>query len=409
MIKRVLRRSIRQPLTSLAATLFVAILSLILCFLHTSQEEELQSLTDTYYNTPITFEVCWLDGTRLYDSTPASGHFADLMPGLFLGNGRYTSDMKDMIARLDFRLTAVYGSEPRKLNEQYYEEHGFYRLTSWDMIGITSAAAVKDHPSPFGDLIEWEEGYDESVFLTDEFVCIVPSSYEGPEDAVTLEFDRGNDKIFTRTFQIVGRFTDDGNYNMYCPYATAEELYLWKSWPMELERASGQLANNDDLQKFREAAAVWFATPNPEGEPTPWDNPFGYESYPLAMDIDDSQLDDLMDQMERNLAVSRMTSMLVFLLSTGAGFLTGFLVVRSRKREIALMRTLGASNMAVCAEFALEQMLCVALGVMIGGSYALWAPAEKLAIFAGVYLLGLFAALLVFVRINLLATMKEDE
>ena len=409
MIKRVLRRCTREPLTCLAATLFTAILAVILCFLHLSQEEEMQDLTNTYYNTPITFEVCWLDGSRLYDSTPASGHFADLMPGLFLGNGRYQSEMKDMLKNLNLRMAEIWGDEPEELQNKYYSENGYHRLTVWPMIGITSPDAAKDGPSRFRETIEWKEGYDESIFLTNEFVCIVPPSYEGPEDKVTLEFDRGNGKVWTRTFQIVGRYTEENNYNMYCPYAAMEELYLRMSKPKVLELVSGQLKNNDDLERFKEAAAEWFAEPNPEGEPTSWDNPFGYDSYPLAMDIDDSQLEGLMKEMEKNMAVSRMTSMLVFLLSTGAGFLTGFLVIRARKREIGLMRTLGASNIAVCMDFALEQVLCVALGVLLGGSYALWAPAEKLAIFAGVYLVGLMTALLIFVRINLLATMKEDE
>ena len=404
MINRVLRRCVRQPLTCLAAILFTAILSLILCFLHTSQEEELQNLTDTYYNTPITFEVCWLDGSRLYDSAPASGHFADLMPGLFLGNGWYQSEMKDMIKDLELRMSPVWGTEPEEVGRKY-PGTDIYRLFGWDMVGITSANAAKDHPSQFNDLIEWEEGYDESIFHTDQFVCIVPSYYEGPEDAVTLDFDRGNEKVLTRTFQIVGRYNEGNNYNMYCPYATLEKIYLSLSKPKELEMISGKLINNDDLEKFKAAAAEWFATPNPEGEPTHWDNPFGYEHYPLAMDIDDSQLEGLIEKMEKNMAVSRMTSMLVFILSTGAGFL----VIRSRKREIGLMRTLGASNIAVCAEFALEQLLCVALGVLLGGSYSLWQPVGQLCIFAGVYIAGLTVALLVFTRTNLLATMKEDE
>lgn len=408
MIHRVLRRCVRQPLTCLAAILFTAILTVILCFLHLSQEEEMQNLTNTYYNTPITFEVCWLDGSRLYDSAPASGHFADLMPGLFLGNGWYQSEMKNMIKDLELRMSSIRGTEPEEMGRKY-PGTDIYRLFGWDMVGITSADAAKDQPAQFNERIEWEEGYDESIFQTDQFVCIVPSYYEGPEDAVTLDFDRGNGKVLTRTFQIVGRYTEENNYNMYCPYATAEKIYLLLSKPKELELISGKLSNNDDLEQFKEAAAEWFAIPNPDGEPTPWDNPFGYESYPLAMDIDDSQLVGLMEEMEKSMTINRIASTLVFILSAGAGFLTGFLMIRSRKREIGLMRTLGTSNGIVCAELALEQVLCVAAGVVLGGSYTLWAPAEKLAIFAGVYFVGLFAALLVFVRINLLATMKEDE
>lgn len=388
MIKRVFRRCKREPLTCLAVILFTAILTVILCFLHVSQEEEMQDLTDTYYNTPITFEVCWLDGSRLYNSAPASGHFADLMPGLFLGNGRYQSEMKDMIKDLELRMAPVCGYQP------------------WDMVGITSPGAAKDEPSAFGEIIEWEEGYDESIFLTDQFVCIVPSSYKGP--TVTLNLNRGYGKLLTRTFQIVGRYSED-SLNMYCPYATMEELYRWLNRPQELEKVSGKLINNDDLEKFKAAAAEWFAVPNREGEPTHWDNPFGYERYPLAMDIDDSQLAGLMKEMEKSMTVNRIAATLVFALSAGAGFLTGFLVIRSRKREIALMRTLGASNIAVCAEFALEQLLCVVLGTGLGGSYALWAPIGRLCIFGVVYMTGLTIALLIFTRANLLAIIKEDE
>lgn len=408
MIKRVFRRFTREPMTCIAAILFTAILTVILCFLHRSHEEEMQDLTNTYYNTPITFEVCWLDGTRLYDSAPASGHFADLMPGLFLGNGWYQSEMKDMIKELELRMSPLFGTEPEE-SGIYDPDTGFYRDHMWDMVGITSADAAKDQPSQFNDIIEWEEGYDESIFLTDQFVCIVPSYYEGPEDAVTLDFVRGNGKVLTRTFQIVGRYSEENNYKMYCPYATIEELYLRLSRPKELELISGKLSNNDDLEQFKEAAAEWFATPNPEGEPTLWDNPFGYESYPLAMDIDDSQLEGLMKEMEKSITINRIAATLVFMLSAGAGFLTGFLVIRSRKREIALMRTLGTSNGTVCMELITEQMLCVAAGVIVGGSYSLWQPVGQLCVFAGVYIAGLSVALLVFMRTNLLATMKEDE
>ena len=381
MLKRVLRRCVREPLTSLAAILFVAILSLIICFLHTSQEEELQNLTDTYYNTPITFEVCWLDGSRLYDSAPASGHFADLMPGLFLGNGRYKSNFIDLITDLQIRMT-------------YFST-----------VGITSPEAANDQPAQFGESIEWYDGYDESIFRTDQLVCVVPSYDEREEVVITTSH---NGRRLSFTLKVVGRYTTGTGLN-YCPYLVAERLYTVNNMTKVVECLSGRLKNNDDLEKFKAAAAEWFATPNPEGEPTPWDNPFGYESYPLAMDIDDSQLDGLMKEMEKSMMINQIASILVFILATGAGFLTGFLEIRSRKREIALMRTVGVSNIAVCWDFALEQVLCVALGVLLGGSYALWAPAEKLAIFAGVYLVGLFAALLVFVRINLLATMKEDE
>ena len=107
--------------------------------------------------------------------------------------------------------------------------------------------------------------------------------------------------------------------------------------------------------------------------------------------------------------VNRLSSALVFLMSALAGFLTGFLVIRSRKREIALMRTLGCSGRRICAEFASEQLACLFVGVLLGGSYALWRPLWKLALFAAINFAGLSTALIVFLNINLLSAMKEDE
>jgi hypothetical protein len=73
------------------------------------------------------------------------------------------------------------------------------------------------------------------------------------------------------------------------------------------------------------------------------------------------------------------------------------------------MRTLGEANGRVYCSFALEQMVCVILGTAAGGAYFAWQPVGRLLLFALIYFVGLSAALLVFLRKNLLSTMKEDE
>jgi hypothetical protein len=127
------------------------------------------------------------------------------------------------------------------------------------------------------------------------------------------------------------------------------------------------------------------------------------------MDIDDSMLINLEVNLKNSLRLNRLASAVVFALSAATGFLTGFLVIRSRKREISLMRTMGASHPSIFAELALEQVICIALGIGLGGSYTLWEPMQKLMLFGGIYFVGLAAALIVFLHKNLLTTMKEDE
>lgn len=399
MIKRVFRRAIRQPLPCIGAILFVAILAVILCFLHRSQKEEQQALVNTYYATPIRFDITWLDGTRLNNSAPASGHMADILPELFLGTCRHEPHFDDLVTDLQIRMSN-HGSWVKVPEGEETEEETVLE----SVVGITSPKAANNPSSNFGDSIEWREGYDESVFGTNEFVCVVPADFDGPEE-LRLTFSYKSD--FTCTLRVVGKYPA-GNTYIYCPYGVMEHIYLRINEPKVVELLSGQLKNNDDLEIFRERAKEWFATPNATGEPTPWGK-WVYEYYPLAIDIDDSLLSNLEEELHKSIQINRIASTLVFILSAGAGFLTGFLVIRSRKQEIALMRTLGTSNGVVCLELALEQLLCVAVGVLLGGSYALWAPIANLCIFAGVYIAGLTVALLIFTRTNLLATMKEDE
>ena len=113
--------------------------------------------------------------------------------------------------------------------------------------------------------------------------------------------------------------------------------------------------------------------------------------------------------MKNSIFLNKFASVVVFILSATAGFLTGFLTIRSRKREIMLMRSVGESNRSVYFSYAIEQMACVLIGIAFGGAYNLWHPAIRLVIFAIVYYIGFSLALLLFLRKNLLITIKEDE
>ena len=84
-------------------------------------------------------------------------------------------------------------------------------------------------------------------------------------------------------------------------------------------------------------------------------------------------------------------------------------MIRRRKREIMLMRTVGESNFRLYVGFVLEQMICILLGIALGGAYYNWNPIQNLAIFAGVYFVGLTLSLVVFMNTKLIKNIKEDE
>lgn len=398
MIKRILLRMRGQPVFLMAVILVSTMFSIILCFLHQQGQEELRSFEETYHSVPVYIKVTDLDGSDIDRTEPIQGLLADL----FLEDSKFSPSFADLIRDLQMRMShRAFQGEDASLETGITE----------DLIGITSLQVARELTVEYGGSIQWEPGYDESVFASDALVCVVPADFDG-EGELQLTFTYKNieekiDKQYTCSLQIVGRYTGSGNRKLYCPYAVMEQIYRRVSEPKKVEHISAILKDNGDLALLRETADQWFARPNPMGEPTPWGK-FGFAYYFNALDINDSLLQNLEINLKNSLRMNRLAAAVVFVLSTGSGFLTGFLVIRARKREILLMRTLGTSNALVCLEFELEQLLCVVVGVILGGSSARWAPIGQLSIFAGTYLAGLTVALLIFIRSNLLATMKED-
>ena len=131
--------------------------------------------------------------------------------------------------------------------------------------------------------------------------------------------------------------------------------------------------------------------------------------YLNAIDIADENLLDLSVILEDSIKFNRTVTVFVVILSVVSGFLIGFLMVRRRKRDILLMRTVGESNFRLYIGFILEQMICIILGIAVGGAYYMWNPMDKLILFAVVYFIALTIALAIFMSKKLIKNIKEDE
>lgn len=402
MFKRMIRNNLRRPLYSLAVLLFAAVMTLVLCYLHKAGEDERRSYEQTYASVPVTFRVTDLDGSK---PDVIAGWIVDL----FTGEGM-KPDLEPHVGQMHIRVARggsyVYITMVNGIPEESYEPV--------EVAGIGSFYVAEELTENWGGEVHWYEGYDESMLLTDHQICLVPESHKDLQE-VLLSFQHtysvgleSATKTTTKTLTVAGYYIDKGNSCVYCPYPVMERVCAELGASKEIEEVCAVLNVNSNLPQLREAAANWFAEPNPSGEKTPWGK-FDYEYYLYALDIDDYMLRSLESNMKSSMQLNQLASVAVFILSAGAGFLTGFLVIRSKKREIALMRTMGASQASIFVQLALEQMLCVAAGIALGGLWFLWRPLQRLGIFAGIYFVGLMAALLIFLRKNLLTTIKEDE
>lgn len=411
MFRNLIRRNLRQPVAALAVLLLYAVLTVVLCHLYKSERDQIQSYTDTYASVPVFFKVVDLDGSKPKDFSGINGWTLDLMDSDWLEPSLYPY-VKELHLRIS--LQGTYRLEDSQ-GKSLLEIRG-----TQTTVGVSSTRVAEELTEGWGGKIFWHEGYDEHLLMGSDYVCIVPESmkhYQQIDMAYHYDYwptDIVNDlggsisMDVSHTFRIVGYYTDPGNTRIYCPYETLNGIHAALQKKKTIQEIGAILNDNTLLPQLKADAAQWFATPTPLGEPTAWGK-YGYENYLYALDIDDALLTAMDTNLQNSLQLNHLFSVAIWFFSAGAGFLTGFLVIRARKRDIALMRALGTSQSRIFTEFLLEQMLCVFLGIALGGGYTLWQPLKDLVLLGLLYIVSLFASLTVFLRKNLLTTVKEDE
>ena len=397
MLQHILIRIRRRPLEAVAVLLFTAVIALVLCGLHKGNESAQLEYEEIYKTIDVRCTITNLTGDQSDHLSISATTYS-----LFTGrtekmNDRFPDDLAKYVENV--QLT---GSTEFIWNGEEYT-----------LTGITSRGAKSALWPENGCTIQWNDGLDDAVFAGNRAVCIIPEALAKKLENLELSTDAFPIDIAARydyqtpysgELEIVGVYYSEDTTTIYCPWeAYAQINYSMGTYP-SAESVSAVLRNNKELEEFRALASQWFATPSPNAAGRDEVNGF----Y-LALDINDYQLTQADLTLRNSMRVNELVTLLVFIASAVAGFLVGFLMIRTRKREITLMRTLGCSNGRIYVEFSLEQLVGIVLGVAFGGAYTNWQPMDKLALFAVVMFVGLSAALIVFLNNNLLTTAKEED
>lgn len=297
-------------------------------------------------------------------------------------------------------------------------------------IGITSKASPPNLTSRRDCTITWYDGYDASCFDSEEdmflllpesmecrdvdadipgtqvllrFVDMVFDGYYSASDGYLAGQPKYRETVYECMATVAGSYTNSiDSRDIYCSFRPLMTCAARIGRSAALDYISATLINNNEIADLRQMCNEWFLDPD-EPDMMPRD----YVGYALI--INSETLENLAITLENSIAINEICTFLVFVLSAGAGFFLGFLMIRSRKREIILMRTLGRANFSIYLSYAFEQMLCILAGAALGGLAFSWQPVERLGIFVGIYFVGLSAALVVFLNSKLLTTVKEDE
>ena len=448
LIRHTWDRMKRAPVRAVALLLFAAVVSMTICALQESNDEEMKHYEEAYQAIPIKLSITNLSliGEALDTGLKLPVWIFDLFTeqnpveiidisaagdiiekDAILSNTEPTEiSLKEYVKDLQVKMkTAI-----KTINGRKYSKGSGTTF----LIGMTSISSDKQLLPEYGCEIKWYEGYDESVFTGGETVCLIPESkattdhydngngeaelylsYSSRQmiDGVSVEVDSGE---YECKLKIVGTYTAGDELSIYCPFPIIEQVYEKLGKTQQIDSLTATIANNRRLEEFIGKANMFFMDPAQKDEEIPWgivlynrSNEYDHLNYRYAMDINDEILAELSAILQESIKFNRSVTVLVVILSVISGFLIGFLMIRRRKRDIVLMRTVGESNFSVYVGFVLEQMICILLGIAVGGAYYSWHPMDKLIIFAIVYFVALTLALVIFMSKKLLTTIKEDE
>ena len=228
------------------------------------------------------------------------------------------------------------------------------------------------------DDVEWVDGYDRTIFDGDAMVCLMPNDWK-TDYGDTWECWIGENAY---TFTVVGiygnKFSSKDNGSVYyCPVNALKAVYEGENLEFTYCGMEMDLQNLSELDDFKAQMRK-----------------LQMDSGDTRLVINDSQLQTVTSQLKRQVRLLETLLPVLLTLIATIGFGSSFLLLRGRRREAAVLRSLGMKRTAVFGSFLFENLLQAILGLLIGcmiGWFAFGSGAlqpKYLAALLGCYLLG---------------------
>lgn len=275
--------------------------------------------------------------------------------------------------------------------------------------------------------IKFLDGYDETIFLRNEAVCVVPKGFllehgyelgdqllftvvERPRDPDMRDpsTDPTNYRHGEISFRIVGEYPAMLSFMpVYFPWDVSTWLYHELGLPLTWDRASFTLQNNENLGQFRELLReLYFGNPA-EGQRS---------GRRLGFIINDSVLINATASVRNYIDFMNALYPLIYFISIVIGFLVSYLLVRIRKPELAIMRSLGSSKGMSFAALFSEQIFLSILGAGLG-VLATWVYTHELTSmqlssvigYVLFYLIGTAVAIFTINQVNVIKILTAKE
>jgi hypothetical protein len=275
------------------------------------------------------------------------------------------------------------------------------------LVGTNSLASLPGLPS-------YADGYNDLLLDSGEPVCIVSEN-----DLDFYGYSLGDSLLYTAVdlesglncsvvLLVGGTYkTPHRPASIYCPLAVVDSLQKKIDLPLTFSGASFRLQNTQELSRFRELLSeLGFAAQMGSKE----------SNGQLSFLIDDRQLKNATTDIQSYLDFAISLYPVIFFLLAGLGFVVSSLLIRLRKQEYAVMRSLGTSKGTTYLIFFTEQattcLLGTALSLLLTMAVGHSLPLRQLAIVSGYiafYLGGASVAILALNRSKVIYILSAIE
>jgi hypothetical protein len=393
------RRLPREGIKSLSVPLITFVLAVLINLLGGIKAWLEDQYEDTMDNFPIIAELSDLTG-NVTDGLEIGETYINLFtdPGARLSLEEYTGvlSMKRTIYTDIGPLTCVTITPDDEITfYEGFDESLFLSNDPLCVISVDMLPLVKDgvlRAAVTGKLPdEYIRELKPDVYFHEDFYYIVVildsgSSYiqeiPAAEAYATFEVIEGETFVIESELTVAGTVDSLERGLIYAPFSTVAALAeKIDSLPLHTELLNITLADNRELLGFKTAAWMSFPRVRPL-----------HDTRPFAMTIYDSAFYETLEPLRQNIILVDVATPFIYLLSIGVGFLTSVLLTRRRRSEFAVMRSAGVHRRHIFIGALTEQTVLSVAGTALGCAViaAAWSyfSIERPAIFLVCYLLG---------------------
>lgn len=403
--KLVFRSIVRNGAKSVLLPAVSLILAAFIAFFAADIEKSRGQIDELNENTTINAYLTTMNGRRADLLKIEDYQIQPLLNSKYIKDVNYSASASGGFVYIKVPATVTVD----EYNAYYYEPYGLelgdeFETYYLQFAGVMGTTFLPHIPKSEDSEPEFLNGYDESVFMTNQKVCAVSKDFLAEQGlklgdelvfhapfneltySVELIFAAKIIATYDSTLQVclpIGLLSPSSSEpepvsdeqleansrlwsNLSSGYypnpdpsgALPENLYIPEGFPIKYKSFSFTLKNTSELDEFKAfAKKAGYGSISRDNK--------SYGDMRLALVIDDARLTASVNNIQRHIDYMNILNIVLYVLSAVISFVLAYLMTKSRRKDLAMMRSMGAGYLKTFNTLFLEQALLFLFGCAI--------------------------------------------